>query len=252
MPFDLTSFLPEGVSATVALMLMVVSFFTSMLTATFSLGGGMLMLAALALVFPPSIVVPVLGAVQLGSNAGRVALQFPHVQWRLVFWLGIGAAVGTVVGGQFVAMLPETIFAMAIGLFIIVTTWLPQPKLDLHGRKTLVVGGAVISALSMLVGAVGPLIAMFFRGLADRRQLVATQAAAMTLQNTFKVIVFIAIGFAFADFVPLVLAMILAGLGGTALGGMLLMRVPDRAFRIGFKIVVTIVGLDLLRGAIFG
>ncbi|MDO8360047.1 MAG: TSUP family transporter, partial [Devosia sp.] len=127
----------------------------------------------------------------------------------------------------------------------------PQPKIVGTSRLLQVIGGAVISALSMVVGATGPLIATFIKGLADRRQLVATHATLMTIQNVFKVATFTALGFAFAAYLPLILAMVVSGFAGTTLGSRLLVRVPEHIFRVGFKIVLTLVALDLLRDAVF-
>ena len=234
-----------------ALALIVLSFVTSLITATFSLGGGTLMVAVLALVFPPAVVVPLHGAIQLGSNGGRAIVQREHVQWQLVLWLALGGAIGTVIGGQFASLLPATALQVAIAAFVLLTTWLPQPRIVGRSRVAQVVGGAVISALSMVVGATGPLVAVFIKGLADRRHLVATHAMLMTLQNTFKVVVFVFLGFAFAEYLPLIVAMVVSGFGGTALGSRLLVKVPEAAFRWGFKIVLTVVALDLLREAIF-
>jgi uncharacterized membrane protein YfcA len=247
----LTSLLPPALDLWMALALIGLSFATSLITATFSLGGGSLMVAVLALVFPPAIVVPVHGCVQLGSNAGRALVQRAHIQWRLILWISLGALVGTIVGGQFATLLPEQWFEIAIGVFVLVTTWLPQPKIVGTSRLLQVIGGAVISALSMVVGATGPLVATFIKGLADRRQLVATHATLMTIQNVFKVATFTALGFAFAAYLPLILAMVASGFAGTALGSRLLVRVPEHVFRVGFKIVLTLVALDLLRDAVF-
>lgn len=243
--------LPETLSPLMALALIVLSFVTSLITATFSLGGGTLMVAVLAVVFPPAVVVPLHGAIQLGSNGGRAIVQRAHIQWGFVKWIAAGAVIGTIVGGQFATLLPEKIFTALIGAFVLITTWLPQPKVVGTSRTVQFVGGAVISAVSMLVGATGPLVAVFLKGIADRQQLVATHAMLMTVQNSFKVIVFVVLGFAFADYLPLILAMVVAGFGGTALGSRLLVKVPEKAFRLGFKIVLTLVALDLLRGAIF-
>lgn len=251
MPFDFTSLLPAGLDPLIAALLVLLSFITSLITATFSLGGGSLMIVVLALVFPPAIVVPVHGAIQLGSNAGRAQVQRGHIQWSYVLWISLGAVIGTIAGGQFASLLPETLFQIAIAGFVLLTTWLPQPRIVGKSRAAQFVGGAVISALSMVVGATGPLVAVFIKGLPDRRQLVATHAMLMTFQNTFKIIVFIVLGFAFAEFLPLIIAMIVAGFGGTALGSHLLVRVPEAAFRWGFKIVLTLVALDLLRNALF-
>ena len=247
----LADFLPTNLDPLMALALIALSFVTSLITATFSLGGGTLMLAVLALVFPPAVVVPVHGAVQLGSNGGRAIVQRAHIQWNFVKWIAAGAVIGTIVGGQFATLLPEKLFTIIIAVFVLVTTWLPQPKVV--GRSAVVqfVGGAIISALSMLVGATGPLVSVFLKGIPDRQQLVATHAMLMTFQNVFKVIVFVFLGFAFAEYVPIIIAMVIAGFGGTAVGSKLLVRVPESVFRWGFKIILTLVALDLLRGELF-
>lgn len=248
---SLTELLPAGLELTTALALIGLSFVTSLITATFSLGGGSLMVGVLALVFPPTVVVPLHGAIQLGSNGGRAIVQRDHVQWRFVLWISLGGLVGTIVGGQFASRLPETALQVAIASFVLLTTWLPQPKIVGRSRVAQVIGGAVISAVSMVVGATGPLVAVFIKGLADRRHLVATHAMLMTLQNTFKVAMFVLLGFAFAAYLPLIVAMIVSGFAGTAIGSKLLVKVPEAAFRWGFKIVLTLVALDLLREALF-
>ncbi|WP_055048384.1 sulfite exporter TauE/SafE family protein [Devosia sp. A16] len=247
-PIDL---LPADLDLTAALALVLLSLVTSLITATFSLGGGTLMVAVLALVFPPIVVVPLHGAIQLGSNSGRALVQRAHIQWSLVLWLSLGGAIGTVIGGQFASLLPASALQVAIGAFVLLTTWLPQPKLVGRSRLAQVVGGAVIAAVSMVVGATGPLVAVFIKGLDDRRQLVATHAMLMTLQNSFKLGMFVLLGFAFAAYLPLIAAMILSGFVGTAIGSRLLVRVPEAAFRWGFKLVLTLVALDLLRTALF-
>lgn len=245
-----TDLLPAGLDIWMALALVLLSFVTSLITATFSLGGGTLMVAVLALVFPPSVVVPLHGAIQLGSNSGRALVQRVHIQWPLVFWLSLGGLIGTIVGGQFASLLPATALQVAIAAFVLLTTWLPQPRIVGTSRVAQVIGGAVIAAVSMVVGATGPLVAVFIKGLADRRQLVATHAMLMTLQNSFKIVAFVLLGFAFAAYLPLVAVMIASGFAGTAVGSRLLVRVPEAAFRWGFKIVLTLVALDLLREAL--
>jgi uncharacterized protein len=246
--FDL---LPQNLDPLMALALVALSFVTSLITATFSLGGGTLMVAVLALVFPPAIVVPLHGAIQLGSNGGRAVVQRAHIQWGFVKWIAAGAVLGTIVGGQFATLLPERLFTAVIAVFVLVTTWLPQPKVVGRSPAIQFVGGAIISGLSMLVGATGPLVAVFLKGIPDRQQLVATHAMLMTFQNAFKVVVFMALGFAFAEYLPLILAMVVAGFGGTAIGSKLLVKVPEKAFRWGFKVILTLVALDLLRGVLF-
>jgi uncharacterized protein len=69
----------------------------------------------------------------------------------------------------------------------------------------------------------------------------------MALQHGLKIIAFGAIGFAFADWLPLVCLMIAAGFAGTVFGTKLLDRMSERAFAVALKAILTIVALDLLR-----
>jgi uncharacterized membrane protein YfcA len=228
------------------------SFLTALITATFSLGGGTLMVAALALLFPGPIVVPLHGAIQLGSNAGRAFVQRHAIQWRLVGWIALGGLIGTITGASVSSLLPATALSLAIGVFVLVTTWLPLPPLVGRSPVIQVLGGGIIAALGKVVGAVGPLVAVFIKGLADRRQLVATHAALMTLQNVTKVLSFMVLGFAFADWLPLIVLMVMTGFVGTFLGSRLLVKVPEQLFRLGFRMVLTLVALELIRAALLG
>jgi uncharacterized protein len=241
--------LAPGLADAPALALVGLSFLTSLITATFSLGGGSLLIAAMTLVLPPVVVIPVHGCVQLGSNAGRALLMRAHIQWPFILWVSLGAVLGSLIGGGFANLLPERWFAAAIGLFVLVTTWLPRSPLVGNNRGVQFVGGMLVSAVGMVVGAAGPLVAAFVRGIPDRRELVATHAMLNTFQHVFKVLVFVALGFAIGDYLPLVLVMVAAGFVGTAVGGRLLTRVPEHVFRMVFRVLLSLVALELIRRA---
>ncbi|MCD7059515.1 sulfite exporter TauE/SafE family protein [Pelagibacterium xiamenense] len=251
MTFSTFTFLPEGVSFGVALALIVLSFFASALTAAFGLGGGMAMLAGLGLVMPPAILVPVHGCIQLGSNAGRAVVQRAHIQWHTAVWFALGAIPGAVAGGGIAVALPEALFQILIGIFILYCLWGPQPDISGRGPLANVAAGVLISALGMVTGVSGPLVANFLRKIADRRALIATHATIMAFSNVAKVVVFSALGFAFAAYLPLIALMIASGFAGTLLGSRLLEHMPERTFRRGFRIVLSLMALEMLRGAVF-
>jgi uncharacterized protein len=243
--------LAPGLGEGATLALVGLSFLTSLITATFSLGGGSLLIAAMTLLLPPLVVVPVHGFVQLGSNAGRALVMRAHIQWHFILWVSLGAALGSVIGGGFASLLSDRWFAAVIGLFVLVTTWLPLGRFVAQSPAAQFIGGAVVSAVGMVVGAAGPLVAAFVRGIADRRQLVATHAMLNTFQHVFKVVVFIAMGFALRDYLALVLAMVASGFAGTAVGSRLLTRVPEHVFRMVFRILLSAVALELIRRALW-
>lgn len=242
--------LAPGVDSLTATGLVALSLVTSLITATFSLGGGSLLISAMALVLPPVVVIPVHGCVQFGSNAGRAWVQRAHIQWPFILWVTLGAVLGSLIGGRAAFLLPERWFTAAIGLFVLVTTWLPSPRGFTSSRAVQFVGGTVVSAVSMVVGAAGPLLAAFVRGIPDRRQLVATHAMLNSLQHAIKIVVFAAMGFAFRDYLPLILLMVASGFVGTTIGSRLLTRVPERVFRIAFRLLLSAVALGLIRRAL--
>lgn len=251
MTFDLSLFAPDGITLWLAGLLIVLSFVSSFLTAVFGLGGGITMLAALGIVFPPAVVIPFHGCIQLGSNVGRAIVQRAHIQWHLVLWFGLGTVIGAAMGGSIAVALPETLFRIAIGLFILYSVWGAQPAITGRGPVANIVAGTVIGAIGMIIGAVGPLVANFLKKLDDRRQLVATHAILLVFNNGAKVVAFTILGFAFGQYVPLILAMVATGFAGTIVGSRFLDRLPEKSFRTGFKIVLTLLALEMLRSAVF-
>lgn len=251
MAFDVLGLLPPEVSPLAALMLLVFSFFTSALTASFGLGGGILMLVGLGLIFPPATLLPVHGLVQFGSNFGRAVIQRRYIHWQTVLWFVLGSVPGVLIGAQVALALPEALFTILIAAFVLYSTWGPQPAVTARGPIANFLGGMAISGIGMLIGAVGPLVANFVKWLPDRRVVVGTQAAVLSFSNGFKAIAFALFGFALGAYVPLVAAMIATGFLGTMIGSRFLDGMPERGFRIGFKIVLTIAALELVRGAIW-
>ena len=245
-------FITPGLDATSIIILVTLSIVTSAITATFGLGGGSLLIAVMSLMMPGAIVVPVHGAVQLGSNGGRAILRRAYIQWHFVGWFILGSAIGAMVGGRVATLLPDNWFKGAIALFLLYSVWMPKPKITGRGPLSTTIAGTFTSAIGMIVGIAGPLVITFLRNLTDRRQIVGTHAFLMTVQNIFKFLAFSFFGFAFWNYVPLILAMVASGFLGTYVGGLLLDKVPEKIFRIAFRLVLTFVALDLARRAFLG
>lgn len=242
-------FLPEGVSPAIAGLLIASSFFTSAITASFGLGGGVMLLALMGQFVPVAALIPVHGLIQLGSNTGRAWVQRAHVRLDIMRPFLIGSVIGAFVGGYTMVQLPEAAMKTVLGLFIVYITWSKTPKLERLSAPVFAIASAIIAALAMFVGAMGPLVVALFGALIpdDRKVLVATSAMATTVHHLLKVLIFGLIGFSFRQWMPLILAMITTGYLGTMLGSALLNRIPENAFRVAFKLVLTALALDLLR-----
>lgn len=68
--------------------------FTSLLTAVAGLGGGMLLLALMAQLFAPSILIPLHGVAQFFSNANRGWIHRSELEWSYLRPFVIDSIVG--------------------------------------------------------------------------------------------------------------------------------------------------------------
>ncbi len=130
--FDPALLLPEGIGVGIAALLIIASFFTSAVTASFGIGGGVMMLALMGLFIPVAALIPVQGLVQFGSNAGRTYVQRAHVNKTFLKSFLAGSIFGAAIGAVTVVQLPDALMKIALGVFILFITWGKVP-----GMKTL-------------------------------------------------------------------------------------------------------------------
>ncbi|WP_342587274.1 sulfite exporter TauE/SafE family protein [Hoeflea olei] len=244
---------PPGLEAGGALFLVVASFFTSALTISVGIGGGVALLVLMGYLVPVAAIVPVHGIVQLGSNVGRAALLRSHVVWPCLLAFLLGAIPGAWLGGLAVGALPGPALRAALGAFILLITWVPVPRLAAIRLPGFALTGLVTTFLTMIFGATGPFnAAVLSKTFPDRLRFQATMAALMSLQHLVKALAFALAGFAFAPWLPLIAAMIVSGFAGTWVGANLLRRMPESRFRILFKLCLTVLALDLVRRGVAG
>ena len=227
-----------------------ISFFGSFITVSMGIGGGGLVLATMAMFLPPPVLIPLHGVVQLGSNIGRTVLMVRDVFIEIVPMFLIGTLLGALLGGQLVVSLPITLLQTVLAIFILYSAWAPQFKTKRPTNRTFFFVGAVGTFLSMFIGATGPLVVPFIAAACDKRQqVVATHAMLMSIQHGLKIVAFGYLGFAFGPYVPLLIGLLVFGFVGTSVGKLVLNRLPEKIFRTGLKVILTILALRLLYGA---
>lgn len=239
--------LPEGITTLQLLWLVLTSGVTSMLTAAVGIGGGVLLLAIMAQMVPVAALIPVHGLVQLGSNGSRAVMTRTHIDWSLVKFFTFGALFGACVASFVVVQLPLHWIQLSVAVFILYLVWGPKPKQQKMGEKGVGFAGGLTTLVSMFVGATGPLVASFVhRQSYDKLATTATFATCMSLQHLLKLFVFSVAGFAFWEWLPVVLMMVLSGTVGTWLGLKMLNRIPTQHFKFIFRVVITLLALRLL------
>lgn len=244
----LLALLPDGITPWMAIGLTISAGFTSALTAGMGIGGGVLLLGIMAFLVPPAALIPVHGVVQIGSNVGRTWLMRRHIDAAIVLPFAVGALAGAFAGGSLARTLPPRTLDLALAGFILYAVWGKWPTLRGRAHAAgLWAGGIVISFLSMFVGATGPLVATLMKTRElDRQRHMATFSACMSLQHGVKIAAFGFFGFAFARWMPLLLAMITSGFIGTWLGERWLAGRSEDGFRRGLDWLLTAMALQLV------
>lgn len=239
--------LPDDLSLFTSLLLIAASFITSALTAAVGLGGGIALIAIMANVMPAAALVPVHGVVQIGSNAGRALVQIRHVDWSILAWFAAGAVCGAAMGGSIAINLPPAILRFGIACFVLWTVWGRMPQLERAKKPAMAAAGFVATLLSMFFGAAGPIGASVLSTLGlTRHGFVANQAATALLMHILKIAAFGLLGFTFAPWAGLIAIMIASGFLGTLAGSRLLGRMNEATFKKGFKLIMTLLALNLL------
>lgn len=220
-------------------------------TATFSgilgMGGGILLLAVMSQYFPQQILIPLHGFLQFASNVSRAGLNWRDVKWRLTGQFAAGALLGAFLGSRVQITIPQPIYQIALGVFILAATFLPklQVQRNIRGKWLLVGGGSTF--VGLFFGATGPLIAPFYLNENLRKhRLVATKAACQVSLHLGKLAVYFALGFSLGPYWNLAVPMLLMVILGSLCGKWILDRVSDRHFLLLFKALIVILSARLI------
>ncbi len=243
--------LPAELMPWQALGLVALSFLTSLMTASVGIGGGLVLIAVMVSFLPPVIVLPVHGLVQLGSNAGRAYLLRGFLRKDILLWFTAGGVVGIIVAANTFVALPVVLLEAAIALFVLFSVWAPTMRRRQLAPRSYAAVGATTTFASMFVGGTGSLVAAFLTPeRLGRDGFVATHATCMSVQHLLKVFAFAAIGFHFAQWAAVVTAMVGGGFLGTVLGRQILGCIPEAAFRILFRMTMTLLAVRLLYNSV--
>jgi len=232
-----------------SLVLIVVSFFTAIISATLSMAGGTILLSFMSMTMPIATLIPVHGAIQLVSNFWRCFLLRSEIKkdWFSAFC--IGSVAGTVVATYFIQRIFNLEYSsIFIAMMIFYTLFKPKkmPKIKVSTWGFSFVG-FIIGFGSMFLGATGLILGLFFADSGEKKNtIVATQASMQTFNHALKVLGYLYLGFSFLPWITLMILMMVSTILGTSYGVKLLAKVPEEIFLRIYKSILFISALKLV------
>ena len=229
------------------------SFGGAFIAVVMGVGGGVFLLAIMAMFFPPAILIPLQGIVTLGTGASLIALMWRHLLWATLLPFSCGAILGAALGAKIFIVLPTTVLQGLIGGFILILAWLPKVSSRGSESKRFALLGGISTFLGMFVGATGVLVAPFVASASPNRQNhTITLTTLMSISYVIRIVAFGLLGVSLSAFIPLIIVMICTAAIGNWIGGRTLNLIPEKMFRRGFQIVLTLLALRLLWVAVTG
>ena len=220
------------------------SFSTSLISAIFGIGGGIILLVFFASFLPPLAIIPVHAVVQLASNGGRVFLLRKEIHWPIISTFILGCAFGAILGGMIVLQIPHELIKLLMGVFILWSIYGYLPKFN---NKQIFFGSIISCSLSVIVGATGAFIAAIVNTFKlPKLNHIATVAFVMMTKHILKIGVFIVLGFSFSPYINLMILMVLSGFLGTIIGKKIMYQINESFFRKLLNLVLSILALRII------
>ena len=224
------------------------SFATSFLTSIFSVGGGIIMLVALAQSFSPGTLIPLHGAIQLSNNLSRTFVYREFFEWHLIQNILIATSIGSLGGILLFGAIPEEILIWLIAGTILFFTWAPLDNFILSIMRNDWFCGLISGFAGIFIGANGPLVTAYMRTKnLTPESLVANHGAVMIYQHSIKVLLFIYFfGFSLEEYIFFILILAVAGFAGAFLAKAIISFIPYERFDIALKLLLSFLALILV------
>ncbi len=226
----------------------ILSFLTSLLTSVFSVGGGLIMLVALAQYFSPGTLIPLHGAIQLSNNLSRTYVYKEFFKWQLIKNILIATIFGAFFAILLFGSVSEEVLIWLIAGTILFFTWAPLDNFVLSIMKNDWFCGFISGFAGVFIGANGPLVTSYMRTRdLSPVVLVANHGAVMIFQHSLKIILFMYFfNFSLIDYLSFIIILAINGYAGALLGKKLIGYISFEKFYVVLKLLLSLLALILL------
>jgi uncharacterized protein len=225
----------------------IVVFISSVISGTTGLGGGILLLSFMTAIFPPAVLIPLHGLIQLLSNSSRALLSLNRINYKIFILFTLGAGIGSLLGSHFTLSIPPLNSSLVLSTAILILTWMPKVNKNFVIKGEFLFVGIITSFASLFIGATGPLSAPFFlNSNLDKDSFVPTKSACQIPIHLFKVIVYMFSGFVLSQWTKEIMIAIPMVLLGNYIGKIFVGKFNSSNYRNIIKILITLLVLRMI------
>ena len=144
-------------------------------------GGATLLLPVIGFFLGAQVVPPIISIASVFANPSRVFFFYQYIDWKVIRHLTSGSILGAILGAWLFTQINIELIQIIIGFFLISYVFQYQfskTKLQIYmQRRWFFPLGVLVSFLSGLVGATGPILNPFMLSYGlEKEQLVATKS----------------------------------------------------------------------------
>ena len=194
--------------------------------------------------------VALLAPLSFSSLLTRIYLFWSDLQWPYIYNFIVGCFFGVALGAVVFSQFSERGLMLMLGFLILFLIWFPISQEKAPKAKQFSVIGFFHSIVGTMFGIGGILQPILLRTPLLKGQITGTLAACLVSLDVLKIISYAQVGFDYTSYLPHILLASLAGLIGGLLGKKFADRVSEKQFRIVFKLLLTLMGLQLILSGI--
>lgn len=229
------------------LLLALINFITSAMTAISGVGGGIILIGLMPMFMTASIIIPVHGASQLASNISRVWFGRQALDLLYFKQFVIGAMIGALVFGIAIRFISLELVPLFIGIYILLMQWSKSFDKLLKKANNFYLIAFIQMGTALFVGVSGPMqIALLNKKYEDNDVVVTTGALMASFIHSIKLLVYGLMGFSFLAHWQTILMMIVFATLGSWVGVKLRHLIPAIWIKKLLPFSLTVIAIKII------